>query len=233
LEKWASIAAACGWKPKNSSTSLQQKYFGFKRINFEFNEQDPDGLNLIVFGQQHFQINFQTTMAHYISNVALPGQGKMFLLSSPQCGDNDNYCDSIKILYTKAQPYANILHPSMVEANAHDDESQSQQSQVPIDRNQQNDAVLALNVIMLIAMHLGWTIDDDYRGGFLLVDRRLLIATQWFSNTIMTASLLASLLSRKILLINPFPVDGVMQVGFRSGMPMKPFPVQTASSQIR
>ena len=233
LERWASIAAACGRKPKSFSTSLLQKYFGFKSINFEFNEQDPDALNLIVFGLQNFQINFQTTMAHYISNVPLPGQGKMFLLSSPQCGETDNFCDSINVLYTKVQPYANILHPARVEANAHEDESQSQQSQIPIDRNQQNDAVLALNVIMLIAMHLGWTIDDDYRGGFLLVDRRLLIATQWFSNTIMTASLLASLLSRKILLVNPFPVDGVMQVGFRSGMPMKPFPVQTASSQTR
>jgi len=232
LEKWASIASAHRWKPKNSSTSLQQKYFGFKRINFEFNEQDPDGLKLIVFGQQHFQINFQTTMAHYLSNVPLPGQGS-FLLSSPKCDENDNFCDSINILYTKVQPYANILHPSTVEASACEDESQSQQSQVPLVRNQQNDAFLALNVIMLIAMHLGWTIDDDYRGGFLLVDRRLLIAAQWFSNTIMTASLLASLLSRKFLLINPFPVDGVMQVGFRSGMPMKPFPVQMASSQTR
>ena len=235
LEKWSSTAAACGWKPTNSSPSLEQKHFGFKGINFEFNEQDPDGLNLIVFGQQNYQINFQTTMAHYISNVPLPGQGKLFLLSSPQFEETAIFCASINMLYTKVQPYANILHPSMEEEDIQNQEveSRNQQNHVPIDRNQQNDAVLALNVIMLIAMHLGWTIDDDYRGGFLLVDRRLLISAQWFANTIITASLLASLLSRKIMLINPFPANRAMQVGFWSSYPMKQFAVQAASSQDR
>ena len=114
-----------------------------------------------------------------------------------------------------------------------DVESQNQQGQAPINRNQQNDAVIALNVVMLIAMHLGWTIDDDYKGGFLLVDRRLLISAQWFANTIITASLLASLLSRKIMLINPFPANGAMQVGFWSSAPMKPFAIQAGSSQNR
>jgi hypothetical protein len=240
LDKWASIAARFEWKPKKSSASSQQKYFGFKSINFEFNEQDPDGLDLIVFGQQRFQINFQTSMAHYISNVPLPGQGKLLLLSSPKSKDDDNFSISTDVLYTKVQPYANMLHPSMGEEEnqkeTNEEESQLNQSAVQDRNNQQNDQeVLAMNLIMLIATHMGWTIDDDYRGGFLLVDRRLLIACQWFSNTIMTASLLASLLSRKILLINPFPVDGVMQVGWfgSGGVPSKTFPVHTATNLTR
>jgi hypothetical protein len=240
LDAWVSVAARFGWKPKKSSSaSSQQKYFGFKGINFEFNEQDPDGLDLIVFGQQRFQINFQTSMAHYISNVPLPGQGKLLLLSSPKSKDDDNFSISTGVLYTKVQPYANLLHPSMREEENqeenNEEESQLQQSAVRDRNNQQNDQeVLAMNLIMLIATHMGWTIDDDYKGGFLLVDRRLLIACQWFSNTIMTASLLASLLSRKILLINPFPVDGVMQVGWfgSGGVPSKTFPVHTATSNL-
>ena len=240
LDKWASIAARFEWKPKKASASLQQKYFGFKSINFEINEQDPDGLDLIVFGQQRFQINFQTSMAHYVSNVPLPGQGKLLLLSSPQSKDDDNFSISTDVLYTKVQPYESLLHPSMGDEEnqeeADEEESRLQQSAVRDRNNQQNDQeVLAMNLIMLIATHMGWTIDDDYRGGFLLVDRRLLIACQWFSNTIMTASLLASLLSRKILLINPFPVDGVMQVGWfgSGGVPSKTFPVHTTTNLPR
>jgi hypothetical protein len=224
LDKWASMATISGWKPKNPSSLSQQKYFRFKSINFEFNEQDPDGLSLIIFGQQNFQINFQTTMAHYTSNVPLPGQGKLFLLASPQVKESDSFCNCISVLYTKVQPYSNILHPSMVTEDTLEEENQSQHGQVPVNRNQQIEAVLAMNVIMLIAMHLGWTIDDNYRGGFLLVDRRLLIAAQWFSNTIMTASLLASLLSRKILLINPYPVD--------RRIPIKKYPAELATKPM-
>jgi hypothetical protein len=58
----------------------------------------------------------------------------------------------------------------------------------------------------MIARHFGWVVDDEENRGSMLIDRRLLIATQWLSNTIMTFSLLASLLSRKFLLITPFPV---------------------------
>ena len=234
LEKWTEVAGANEWISK-TSTSTQQKYFGFKIINFELNEQDPEGLSLIVLGKRNFQINFQTSMAHYISNVPLPGQGKSHLLSSPQFVENTHFSEEINLLYTKVQPYADILYPSVGEdeADNSDGEYPSQQIRNPVNQNQENDALLALNVMMLIAMHLGWTIDDDYRGGFLIVDRRLLIATQWFANTIMTASLLASLISRKILLINPFPVNGAIQAGYRESISIRALSLQMASSQMR
>jgi hypothetical protein len=51
------------------------------------------------------------------------------------------------------------------------------------------------------------TVDDDQSRGAILVDRRVLIAVQWFSNTIMVFSLLASLLSRKFKLVKTIPAD--------------------------
>ena len=51
------------------------------------------------------------------------------------------------------------------------------------------------------------TVDDDRSRGSILVDRRVLIALQWFSNTIMVFSLLASLLSRKFKLVKTIPAD--------------------------
>lgn len=57
---------------------------------------------------------------------------------------------------------------------------------------------------MLLSM---CTVDDDQSRGAILVDRRVLIAVQWFSNTIMVFSLLASLLSRKFKLVKTIPAD--------------------------
>jgi hypothetical protein len=50
-------------------------------------------------------------------------------------------------------------------------------------------------------------VDDDSSRGAILVDRRILIAVQWFSNTIMVFSLIGSLLSRKFRLVRTIPAD--------------------------
>ena len=181
-----------------------------KCINFEMNEQDPDGLSLITLGQG-IQINFQTSLAHFLSNVPQPGVGPL-LLPSPK-RDANEYDASLQTLYTRVQPYAHMLFPSRSGQRAVASENLEQHTSPRI-VNQQNqrNINLDLNILWLIARHLGWFVDDDQNRGSLLVDRRLLIANQWLSNTLMIFSLLASLLSRKFQLITSSPVD--IRVGF-------------------
>ncbi|KAL7554819.1 hypothetical protein ACHAWF_018403, partial [Thalassiosira exigua] len=193
----------------------QRSYF--KRINFEMNEQDPDGLGLVALGRG-FPVNFQTSLAHYLSNVPMPGQGPL-LLSSPNRGAPD-FDGSVLTLYTRVQSYSHIISPDWVEGGGRSDEQRTevdQPSENQQERQDPNNGVeqvfnLDLNIVWLIARHLGWVVDDEDNRGSLLVDRRLLIASQWLSNSIMVISLLLSLLSRRFLFVTPYPVE--FQVGF-------------------
>lgn len=158
----------------------------WKGINIELNDQDPDGLSLTTLSMEGFHINFQTTMGHYVSNVPLPGQG-IHTLSSP-AGDPEGAGDIVS-LYSRVIPYSNIISPSV---QHQDCLSETNRSRVPQGGVNQNNVMVELNIVWLIARHLGWTVDDDRSCGTLLVDRRILIALQWFSNTIMVFSLLGS-----------------------------------------
>ena len=195
IENWISIIQSPNQRKQMRHTS--QAYLGWKSVNFEMNDPDADGLRLVVFGRKDFQINFQTSMAHFISNIPLPGQGRL-LLSSPR-GQRDEDT-SIASLYTRVQPYSDIVFP-MIPDTQRPTESPANSPQ-PQRNNGENNLALNLpdlNVVWLITRHLGWTVDDDENRGSVMVDRRILIAVQWFSNTIMVSSLLASLLSRRYM----------------------------------
>ncbi|KAL7503966.1 hypothetical protein ACHAXN_002093 [Cyclotella atomus] len=168
----------------------------WKGINLEMNDQDPDGLGLATLGIEGFVINLQTTMGHNVSNVPLPGQG-MHTLSCPS-GDQERTWDMVS-LYSRVNPY----FPSMHRQDSLPETNHSRAIQGGVNQN----VMAELNIVWLIARHLGWTVDDDRSCGTLLVDRRILVALQWFSNTIMVFSLLGSLLSRKFKLVKSIPPD--------------------------
>lgn len=98
IEIWTSLAPLLGWRQRRRYCT-SQVYFGWKTINFEINEQDPDGFSLVALGPKRFQVNHLTSMAHLICNIPLPGQGR-FHLSSPK-GHVDEYSTSISVLYTR------------------------------------------------------------------------------------------------------------------------------------
>ena len=136
----------------------------WKSINFEFNDQDPDGLNLVAFGLNDFATNFQTTMGHFISNVPLPGEGSCLLSTPP-----GNYKEDIGIIsiYTHVKPYSKIIFPSTCVQNNHNSQTMtdSNSSGVINDENQEHqqiprveqNGIAELNIVWLIARHLGWT----------------------------------------------------------------------------
>ena len=196
LEKSVSIAKVEGWKSWNlPQSSVGRRHF--KVVNYELNEQDPDGLGLITTGST-LRILFHTSLAHYLCNVPI--------YFAPKTGETHLHDTSILALYTRVQPYTHVLFPARTGETRPAEQNNQQRSNPQIRQNQQQGAVDDINVLWMIARHFGWVVDDEENRGSILIDRRLLIATQWLSNTIMTFSLLASLLSRKFLLITPFPV---------------------------
>ncbi|KAL9183382.1 hypothetical protein ACHAXT_005169 [Thalassiosira profunda] len=220
-------------KPREKgSRKGRHRWAYFKRINFEMNEQDPDGLALVTIGSG-VQLNCQTSMAHYLSNVPLPGQGAFSLCSPKWNGDGHAFDNSILTLYTTVQPYSHLLFPARLQICGNDEQGsgENQLRDAQGQRNQQQGGggqghnPLELNIVWLIARHLGWVVDDEEHRGSLLVDRRLLIATQWLSNTLLVWSLLASLLSRHFELITSSPVD--VRVGFWQDVYMH-IPVRTS-----
>ena len=144
---------------------------GWSGINFEMNDRDPDGLSVVVFGLKDFVINFQTTLAHHISNIPLPGQGKLLLSSPPgeyQRGNN------ILSLYTLVQPYSNIIFPLQLEEPKG---TQGVTSSGSVTQNQpppngvEQDLINfpELNIVWLIARHLGITGKYEHVSMFALV----------------------------------------------------------------
>lgn len=145
--------------------SLKQKHIGelyggyWKSINFEFNDQDPDGLNLTVFGMNEFVMNYQTTMGHFLSNIPIPGQGRLLLSSPP--GDCQKELD-IKTIYSCVQPYASIIFPGVLKSDDSSSETNSNaqsahNQQLHPNNNIQENGMADLNIVWLIARHLGWT----------------------------------------------------------------------------
>jgi hypothetical protein len=64
-----------------------------------------------------------------------------------------------------------------------------------------------INVLWLMSAHFGWAVDDSQGAGSVLVDRQILIATQWVSNSLMTLPLLWTLLARYVKWITSKPIN--------------------------
>ena len=64
-----------------------------------------------------------------------------------------------------------------------------------------------VNLIWLMSAHFGWAIDETQGAASVLVDRKILIATQWVSNSLMTLPLLWTLLARYVQWITSKPIN--------------------------
>lgn len=63
------------------------------------------------------------------------------------------------------------------------------------------------NLFWLLSSHLGWSIQENNGGSPVLVDRRILIASQWVANSAMVMPLLYTLMARSVEWISPKPID--------------------------
>ena len=64
-----------------------------------------------------------------------------------------------------------------------------------------------LNALWYMTSQFGWSVDDESRPGEIIVDRRIMIAAQWLSNSLMFLPLLWTLYARWAQVISPLPLD--------------------------
>ena len=64
-----------------------------------------------------------------------------------------------------------------------------------------------VNLLWFVSAHFGWTVDDTQGAGSVLVDRKILIASQWVSNSLIAMPLLWTLLSHYVKQIAPRPIE--------------------------
>lgn len=64
-----------------------------------------------------------------------------------------------------------------------------------------------LNLIWLISAQMGWSVDDSRTPGSIMVDRRIVIATQWLGNSFCAVPLILNLLLRFGMWVTPSPLD--------------------------
>lgn len=64
-----------------------------------------------------------------------------------------------------------------------------------------------IRLLWLLSAQFGWAVDESYGAGSVIVDRRILIASQWVSNSLMVLPLLYTLLARYVQWIASKPID--------------------------
>lgn len=63
------------------------------------------------------------------------------------------------------------------------------------------------NLLWTLSSHLGWNVEEGQEGPSILVDRRILIASQWVANSLVMLPMLYTLLARASNRITPKPID--------------------------
>jgi len=86
-------------------------------------------------------------------------------------------------------------------------ENGNQNVQPPPFMGAQGNGPRVVNLLWLMSAHFGWAVDETQGAASVLVDRKILIATQWVSNSLMTLPLLWTLLARYVKWITSKPIN--------------------------
>ena len=172
-------------------------------------------------------VHHLSSLQNYVQNVPPPGVGR-FPLSAKESPEGGHRSELVSL---HVRPSNDRLVPARgTTENGNDDElsrgpgeapnravNVARQQQPPqnghqngrpqpfVDANVRGPQVV--NLLWLISAHFGWTVDNTQGAGSVLVDRRILIASQWISNSLMAMPLLWTLLARYVKWITPKPID--------------------------
>ena len=187
---------------------------GWKQINIDMNDADPQGISTVY--QQ--RVLCLSSYDEYMQNVPSPGLGR-FAVSRPISRNNPQFGTAnfpvpfigpfnvqTNIDFSRAEVFS-ITLPSGT--------SRTNNAYVPRREQENNDdanegaaaAPRMINLLWLISAQLGWSVNDDRNPGAVLVERGILIAAQWLSNTLMALPIFLTLVARYTMRIMASPLD--------------------------
>ena len=181
-------------------------FFAQKESLFRLNDLDPDGYHLSTSGLRTSLTSADTVMNPlftYVNNIPSPGTGR-YPLSQLQ-SDRSHLSTTSTIA-----PYITNDESPL--------EIRNEQQFIFTGRAHHNlerrlppfmlfGGLRLLNSFWYICEQVGWTVVDEDNPGLTLVNRRLLIATQVLSNSLVTFPLFLSLVARYLSLISTHPID--------------------------
>ena len=187
---------------------------GWKSVSIDINDADPEGIASLVDGI----VTFASSLENFVHNVPGAGHGR-FLLSDarilPRMHRIFSSLDNVAIfplsVYTPFEMNAVVTSvPSNQSQQQLAGRVQAAEGAAGNPEHQEERGAggpRIINLLWLISSHLGWSVDDDHRPGAHHVERGILIATQWLSNTLMALPLFLTLVARYLMFITPSPLD--------------------------
>jgi len=206
---------------------------GWKSVSIDINDVDPKGIASLVGGL----ITYVSSQEQFICNVPGAGCGRFSLSDAkalPHAHQNEMRLgpgalflpfENVRVgprrlFYTPDEIVAvnSVLWNARVGSNPALTGNQRQrhsdrlQVEAAADNPTGQEEVdvggpRIINLLWLISSHLGWSVDDDRRPGAYHVERGILIATQYLSNTLMLLPLFLTLVARHLMFITPSPLE--------------------------
>ena len=162
-----------------------------------FNDLDPIGSQVMrPYERKHNDYNI-SGLKNFTKKVPDPGCGR--------------YPLSRLDFQAEGQPRDGTILPLAIEASNLVYEAVDQNGHRNIRRRVTAGILSRMNIVWTVCDALGWACVDDSSPGLILIDRRIVIATVWLSNSLVAFPLFWTLMARYALWISPYPSEYVLR----------------------
>jgi hypothetical protein len=191
-----------------------------KQYSLSYSDLDEDGAELILLTSNSWPIHQQSLLDDFIRNMPPPGMGR-FAFSEL---DNDAVRNNEQIValalhfdgHESAHGAENVVNGTPHAGGADPiDVANNQERLNPLLLGARGPRLF--NLFWLLSSHLGWSIQESQGGSPVMVERRVLIASQWVANSAMAMPVLYTLLARAVEWISPKPIEYHLE-GFPYGL---------------
>jgi hypothetical protein len=180
------------------------------RYSLRYNDVDPDGNELTLFTAEGSPIQQKSLFDDFVRNVPSPGMGRFALSEIDESADrNDDRIIELSLVSGGSQ--TQVATAAAVNSNPIDVDADP--IEVANHQERLNPLLLGprgprlFNLFWLLSSHLGWSIQESHGGSPVMVERRVLIASQWVANSAMAMPVLYTLMARAVEWISPKPID--------------------------
>lgn len=165
-----------------------------------YNDIDPDGMELVNFRMDGTSLKHKSLFEDYICNIPAPGTGRFAFSGIDESAQrNDDQIFSLSLVAGDLQGGDDTNIPT-VDADLHANDHFQQRLVGPRGPR-------LFNLFFRLSSRLGWSIQESDGGSPVMVERRVLIASQWVANSAMAMPVLYTLMARAVERISPKPIN--------------------------
>jgi len=181
---------------------------GERRFSFYPDDLDEDGMKITRLSEEDFRVRQRFVFEDFIRNTPLVGVGRFALCYIDE--DLEQEHDQVRELeissITQNQSSSHLEDASYTQNDQLTAETQFHREQVhPFLVGPRGPRLVAF--FWLLSTQLGWNVRENQSGSLVFIDRRILISSQWFANTVMAMPVLYTLMARSMGFISTKPLE--------------------------